>query len=403
MTPISRIDRACDEFEKACRAGKPPMMEEFLLRAAPEERDRLLGELLEIELDFRQRSQSFVQVEDYRVRFPENAELVETVFNRVIKTRRLGDYELREELGRGGMGVVYKARQIYLNQEVAIKILPRRYLDDTQAVGRFLREMQSIGALSHPNIVRAYNAGESSGVHFLVMEYVDGINLQRFVGIGPPAGGPVGVGAACEIIRQAALGLQHAHEHQLVHRDIKPANLMLARDGQVKILDMGLAKLHAETREVRAQDRLTQPGMTMGTVDFMAPEQWENSATADIRADIYSLGCTLFFILAGKPPYGEPVFDTNRKKLMAHAVAPIPSLAANCADVPAELEEVYEEMMAKNPEGRFSSPAEVAEAVAEFADAEELAEVISAMPSHDVCVATDNTGVVAQRGHAKAP
>ena len=116
-------------------------------------------------------------------------------------------------------------------------------------------------------------------------------------------------------------------------------------------------------------------------------------ATADIRADIYSLGCTLFFILTGKPPYGKPDFATNRKKLMAHAVAPIPSLADNCADVPAELEEVYEEMMAKNPDGRFSSPAEVAAAVAEFADAEELAEVIAAMPPHDVCLATDNTGV----------
>ncbi len=125
----------------------------------------------------------------------------------------------------------------------------------------------------------------------------------------------------------------------------------------------------------------------------MAPEQWENSASADIRADIYSLGCTLFFLLTGKPPYGEPDFETNRKKLMAHAVAPIPSLVENCADVPTELEEVYEEMMAKNPDGRFASPAEVAEAVAEFADAEELAEVIAALPPHDVCVATDNTGV----------
>ena len=126
---------------------------------------------------------------------------------------------------------------------------------------------------------------------------------------------------------------------------------MLARDGQVKILDMGLAKLHAETREGRARDRLTQPGMTMGTIDYMAPEQWENSATADIRADIYSLGCTLFFLLTGKPPYGEPEYETGRKKLMAHAVAPIPSLADNCADVPAELVEVYEEMMAKESRG----------------------------------------------------
>jgi serine/threonine protein kinase len=393
-SPTTRIDRACDEFEKACRAGNVPMIEEFLLRAVPDDRDRLLAELLEIELDFRQRSRSFVQVEDYRVRFPDQAELVDKVFNRIVRTRLLGDYELQEELGRGGMGVVYKARQIYLNQEVAIKILPHRFLDDTQAVGRFRREMQSIGALSHPNIVRAYNAGESSGVHFLVMEYVDGINLQRFVGIGPPAGGPVGVGAACEIVRQAALGLQHAYEHQLVHRDIKPANLMLARDGQVKILDMGLAKIHAEARgDGPAQQRLTRPGMTMGTVDFMAPEQWENSATADIRADLYSLGCTLFYLLTGKSPYGEPQYDTSRKKLMAHAVAPIPSLTENCADVPEELDFVFATMMAKNPQDRFATPAEVVEAVADFADPKELGEVIATLPPHDVCVAMDNTGV----------
>jgi serine/threonine protein kinase len=398
-SPTSRIDRACDEFEKACRAGRPPMIEEFLMRAAADDRDRLLGELLEIELDYRQRSQSFVQAEDYQVRFPENAELVNTVFRRVVKARRLGDYELQEELGRGGMGVVFKARQIFLNQTVAVKILPHRYLDDAQAVSRFRREMQSIGALNHPNIVRAYNAGENGGVHFLVMEYVDGINLQRFVGIGPRAasgypGGPVGLGAACEIIRQAALGLEHAHEHQLVHRDIKPANLMLSREGLVKILDMGLAKLHAEARgEGPGQDRLTLPGMTMGTVDFMAPEQWENSATADIRADIYSLGCTLFYLLAGKPPYGEPQYDTSRKKLMAHAVAPIPWLMENCDGAPEELDAVFQKMMAKNAPDRYATPAEVAEAIAEFADSEELAEVIAGLPPHEVCEATNNTGV----------
>ncbi len=415
----AHIDQVCDDFEKACRAGRPPMIEEFLLRAPPEQRDRLLADLLEIEIEFRQREHSFVQVEDYTVRFADHAELVESVFRRVVKIRRLADYELLEELGRGGMGVVYKARQVYLNQTVAVKILPHRYLDDPQAVSRFRREMQSIGALSHPNIVRAYNAGEAGGVQFLVMEYVDGINLQRFIDIGPPEGGPVGVGAACEILRQAAAGLQHAHEHQLVHRDIKPGNLIVARDerlsaspdvaarrrndsaeqllameGRVKLLDMGLAKFHAEKRGGdRRQERLTQPGMTMGTIDYMAPEQWESSATADIRADIYSLGCTLFFLLTGKPPYGEPAYDTSRKKLMAHVVAPIPSLLENCADVPAELQEVFETMMAKEPQDRYATPAEVAEAVAEFADAEELAEVIAALPPHEVCVAEDNTGV----------
>ena len=391
VSSTGRIDQMCDEFEKACQAGRPPLIEEVLLRAPPSERDRLLGELLEIELDVRQRSGIFLQLEEYRGRFPESANLVESVFRRVVKTRRLGDYELLEELGHGGMGVVYKARQVYLNQTVALKILPHRYLDDPQAVSRFRREMQSIGGLDHPNIVRAFNAGEAGGVHFLVMEFVDGINLQQFVGMGQPPGGPLGVGAACEIIRQAALGLQHAHEHQLVHRDVKPANLMLCRSGQVKLLDMGLAKFHAERRsEGQPQGGLTQPGVTMGTIDYMAPEQWENSANADIRADIYSLGCTLFFLLTGETPYGDPTYDTNRKKLMAHVVAPIPSLLKNCPDCPQDLEQVYETMLAKDPRDRYAVPAEAAEAMAEFADVEELAEVIAAIPTGDALLAASN-------------
>ena len=377
VSSTGRIDQMCDQFEKACQAGKPPLIEDVLLQVPPSERDRLLEELLEIELDFRQRGGAFLQLEEYRGRFPESADRVESVFRRTVKTRRLGDYELLEELGRGGMGVVYKARQVYLNQTVALKILPHRYLDDPQAVSRFRREMQSIGGLNHPNIVQAYNAGEAGGVHFLVMEFVDGVNLQQFVGIGIPPGGPLGVGAACEIIRQAALGLQHAHEHQLVHRDVKPANLMLCRSGQVKLLDLGLAKFHADRRgDALPQHSLTQPGVTMGTIDYMAPEQWENPAAADIRADIYSLGCTLFFLLTGQPPYGDPAYDTSRKKLMAHVVAPIPSLVDRCPDCPQDLEEVYKTMLAKDPRQRFAVPAEVAEALGEFADEEELAEVI---------------------------
>ena len=260
---------------------------------------------------------------------------MEAIFLRVIKSRRLGDYDLIEELGHGGMGSVYKARQIYLDQIVALKVLPQRYLDDPQAVARFRREMQSIGQLDHPNIVRAYNAGESEGVHFLVMECVDGITLQHLVRPDEKTVTPLSPGAACEVIRQAALGLQHAHEHKLVHRDVKPANLMLSRDGVVKVLDLGLAKFQAERRASdQLGSELTQAGMTMGTVDYMAPEQWEHAGIVDVRADIYSLGCTFFFLLTGTPPFGGKSYDSNRKKLMAHVVAPIPSLTEACPIVP---------------------------------------------------------------------
>ncbi len=247
QSPLSgRIDEACDRFERAWRAGPRIRIEDVLAQTPPEQCARLLGELLEIELDCRQRAGEFLRLEDYCRRFPEQADAVEAVFRRVVKNRRLGDYELLDELGQGGMGVVYKARQVYLNQTVALKVLPERYLDDSQAVARFRREMQSIGALDHANIVRAYNAGEAGGAQFLVMEYIDGIDLQHLVCPPQRPVQPLGVGAACAVIHQAALGLEHAHQHHLVHRDIKPANLMLGRTGIVKLLDLGLAKFHAE-------------------------------------------------------------------------------------------------------------------------------------------------------------
>ncbi len=376
----SRIDRVCDQFEKAWQAGAPPRIEDLLPEVLPPEQDRLLDELLEIEFDFRQRAGVFLQMEDYQCRFPENSLRVEAVFRRVVKQRKLGDYELLEELGHGGMGVVYKARQVYLNQTVAVKILPHRYLDDPQAVARFRREMQSIGSLDDPNIVRAYNAGETAGVHYLVMEYVDGVNLQEFVAADRPPCGPLDIGTACEVIRQAALGLQHAQDHGLVHRDVKPANLMLNRSGVVKLLDMGLAKFHAEWKSSdQPAGRLTQAGVAIGTIDFMAPEQWENSGVADIRSDIYSLGCTLFFLLTSRTPYGDAAYDTNRKKLMAHVVAPIPSLPDNCPDCPPELEDVFLRMMAKDPRDRFAKPADVANALSDLADPQAVAELVGAI------------------------
>ena len=369
-----QIDLVCDQFEMAWRSGKSPRIEDYLAPVPTDQREKLLGELLEIELDSRQRSGEFLKLEDYRRRFSEHAAQVEAIFRRVIKSRRLGDYDLIEELGHGGMGSVYKARQIYLGQIVALKVLPQRYLDDPQAVARFRREMQSIGQLDHPNIVRAFNAGEAEGVHFLVMECVDGVTLQQLVRPDEKTVTPLSPGAACEVIRQAALGLQHAHEHKLVHRDVKPANLMLSREGIVKLLDLGLAKFQAERRasdEVGSE--LTQAGMTMGTVDYMAPEQWEHAGIVDVRADIYSLGCTLFFLLTGTPPFGGKSYDSNRKKLMAHVVAPIPSLAEACPDCPEDIDRILAHMMAKEPDDRFDTPGELADTIGLFANIDELA------------------------------
>lgn len=369
--PSSRsIDRACDQFEAAWGAGERPQIEQALGQVSDSERPYLLRELLEIELQMRQRAGEPLKIEEYRRRFPADAELVDAVFPQVVKRPRLGDYELLEELGRGGMGVVYRARQPYLDKYFAIKVLPDRYLDEPQAIARFRREMQSIAAVDHPNIVRAYNAGEEAGVHFLVMEYVDGAGFQRLV----TSHGPLSLRAACEVVRQAALGLQHVYEQGLVHRDIKPGNLMLSRSGVVKILDLGLAKLHVDqSGGEQAAGQLTKTGTTLGTIDYMAPEQWENSAEVDIRADIYSLGCTLFFLITGHAPYADDSYGSGRRRLMAHMMAPVPSLCDHCHDCPLELDEILGRMMAKDPADRFQTPGEVVDAIEAFADLEELA------------------------------
>ena len=164
--------------------------------------------------------------------------------------------------------------------------------------------MKAVGKLVHPNIVHAYDAGEEAGIHFLVMEYVDGVDVTRI----QKRCGQLAVADACEIVRQAAIGLQHAHENRMVHRDIKPSNLLATKDGVVKVLDLGLALLH-EGDAAAARD-LTNTGQVMGTLDYMAPEQADDTHAVDIRADIYSLGCTLYSLLAGQPPFAGPQFTT---------------------------------------------------------------------------------------------
>ncbi len=383
VSPLVQKEQLCDEFEAAWRKGNRPQIEAFLARADSASRDKLLDGLLEIELEYRSRAGESVTVDQYRSRFPAEADRVETIFPRVVKCRRLGDYELLEELGRGGMGVVYRARHVLLNQIVAVKVLPGDFLETPTALARFRREMQSIGALDHPNIVRAYNAGEADGTHFLAMEYVDGVDLKALVVVRRVRkAGPLPLAAAIEIIRQAAIGLQYTCEKGLVHRDIKPANLMLTRSGVVKILDLGMAKLRGDFSAMdgrsdastqagatigaklgngfgAADDRsgsFTQAGTAIGTVDYMAPEQWQDPGKADIRADIYGLGCTLYYLLTGKVVYGA---DTVDKKMLAHRHLPPPSLCKDRADVPPALDAIFQKMLAKNPQQRQQNPAEV--------------------------------------------
>lgn len=259
--------------------------------------------------------------------------------------RRLGPYEFLSQLGEGGMGTVYRARHTKLDKIVAVKVLSQQSRHDPSALARFTREMKAVGKLDHPNIVRALDAGDIEGVSYIAMEFIEGADLKRLV----EERGPLSVANACKAIRQAAQALSAAHRAGLIHRDIKPANLLLTKAGQVKLLDLGLALL-AEDAEAHTQ--LTRHGDTFGTPDYMAPEQWENSHTADARTDLYAIGCTLYFLLTGRSPYSGEAYRTVVQKMKAHLHDPIPDVRTLRAEVPEAVATLCRQLMAKNPEAR---------------------------------------------------
>jgi WD40 repeat protein len=267
-------------------------------------------------------------------------------------------YEVQEMLGMGGMGIVYKAKHLMMERTVALKVLHGRLTERPEAAERFRREVKAAAGLSHPNVVTAFDADRAGDRHFLVMEFVEGAPLSEYV----RKHGQLPVAQACEFIRQAALGLQHAYERGLVHRDIKPQNLMLTPEGQVKVLDFSLARFGTEP--ATAGSELTDPGTVMGSVDYLAPEQADNPHGADTRADIYSLGCTLYFLLTGSPPFPE---GTIVQKLKAHALAEPPPLHRGRPEIPIDFEHVVRRMLAKSPADRFQTPADVVQALTPFA------------------------------------
>ncbi len=278
---------------------------------------------------------------------------------------QLGEYELLEKLGEGGMGAVYKARHTKLKRVVALKVLPKGRREDDRAIARFEREMEAVGRLDHPNIVRAHDAREVEGTRFLVMEYVDGLDLAKLV----RRLGPLPVADACELIRQAALGLQSACEHDLVHRDVKPSNLMLTVRGEVKLLDLGLARFQSQQP---SGEEMTREGQALGTLDYMAPEQISDTHTVDIRADIYALGCTLYKLLSGRAPFSGSKYENAFEKMQGHLKHPVPPMRRFRGNVPKGLLAVLNRMLAKDPADRFATPAEVADAVGPLATSSDL-------------------------------
>jgi serine/threonine protein kinase len=268
----------------------------------------------------------------------------------------IGKYKVLERLGAGGMGQVFLCEHKLMRRRVAVKVLPTAQAADEASLKRFYREARAVAALDHPNIVHAYDIDQDEQLHFLVMEYVDGVNLQDLV----KKTGPLDILRACHYIRQSAEGLEHAHRAGLVHRDIKPGNILVDRTGTVKILDMGLARFFSDEDDILTKKFDEN---VLGTADYLAPEQALDSHSVDIRADVYSLGATFYYLLTGRTVFGD---GTIAQKLLWHQTRVPKPVSEYRPAVPAEITAIITKMMDKDPNNRFQSPGEFAEALAPY-------------------------------------
>jgi serine/threonine protein kinase len=390
------IDLLCDDFEKNWQQGNPRLLEDYLSSASPAMVAALREELIQVELDCRFLRGDPPRLKEYQTRFPEYDKMLlkwihlaeqrskgslglgqatqpdtlahdalgqtsetDPVAKGVPETFRegaLGEYELLGPLGVGGMGEVYRARHRRLGKVVALKVIRSGASGSADDLARFRREMAAVGQLDHPHLVEAHDAGEQDGVLYLVLKLIDGVDLHRLV----KDLGPLPVAEACELIRQAALGLQYLHERGLVHRDIKPSNLMRTPAGMVKVLDLGLSRWTAPS----LAGELTAANQVMGTPDFISPEQINEAAAVDIRADIYSLGATLFYLLTGRAPFAHRT--DILAKLRAHGEEAPPDIRSLQPGIPSGVAALVSQMLAKQPEQRPTTPQEVGNALAPF-------------------------------------
>jgi serine/threonine protein kinase len=271
----------------------------------------------------------------------------------------LGKHKLIRLVATGGMSTVYEAEHILLRRRMALKVLPKSLVSEASYLERFYREARAIARLNHPNIIRGFDVGQDGDYHYFAMEYVEGQSLQDLV----QTRGPLPPAEAAEMIRQAALGLEHAHQAGLVHRDIKPANLLLDAGGVVKLLDLGLVRSMGPENDGEAGLTRLHDESLLGTVDYLSPEQAIDSHDVDIRSDIYSLGCTLYFLLTGSPPFPQ---GTLAEKLLAHQIRPAPPIAGLRPDRPGGLGQVVARMLAKRPEDRYRDPGEVSDVLGDW-------------------------------------
>ncbi len=357
------IDRLCSRFEAALKTGSRPKAEAVLKKLPANMRLAALGELLPLEADYRLREGKPLTLPELEQRFPDvdpawlancvRTEAPETEFGVGLPAEpetplpeRLGDYRIVGRLGSGGMGAVYRAIHERMGREVAVKLLRPEIQKNPMLLQRFDREVRAAAKLSHPNIVAALDAREHEGLHFLVTELVEGRDLDQTVRLS----GALPIVDAVECVLQAARGLSYAHSQGVIHRDIKPANLLRAKDGTVKILDMGLARLN--NTDPSTDVNLTGTGVMMGTAAYMPPEQARDTRKADARSDLYSLGCTLFYLLTGRTAFTG---TTQMDMILSHVNQPIPSLRQINVQIPLAVDRIFQRLVAKNPDDRFQS------------------------------------------------
>ena len=385
------LDEIANRFESQWDIKKSFDPTKWLEQVATDQNERLLAELVKVDLELRRSNGMVVAPNDYKKFGPVATRIVEqfvrdqqcgdeTQRSRSAEIdndltippqknpdnlRRIDNYELIRKLGGGGMGDVYLARHHkFRARYYAVKLL-RPDLVSSEAMSRFEHEIDVAGQFQHPNIVFAFDAGRYDNSPYLVMEFVQGCDLQVLINDH----GQLPIENACELIYQAVIGLGYAFSKTgLTHRDIKPANLMLAVDHKVKVLDLGLARLRDQSHSMG----LTQEGQLLGTPDYMAPEQWSESSNVDTRADIYSMGCTLFALLTSKPPFFSSSKSSVAAKMSAHILDPVPDIRSIREEVPHELAAIIKKCLSKEPQNRYQTPEELADAIKPFAENADL-------------------------------
>ncbi len=372
---LIRINRCCDEYEGLWKSSNRVSLEDFLSSVSADDKSLILPELILIDIEYRCRQKHSLNADDY-LQFSQDLDRtwlqkqLESVTKENLESNQnsellpgtvVGDYQILDELGEGGMGKVFRAVHVLMKRQVALKVIHHQGQSDPHLKRRFEREVMALASLSHPNILTAHDARQSDGFMYLVTELIEGVDLGRLI----RSKGPLTALKAAHYAWQAAKGLQYAHEQGIIHRDIKPENLIIDRKQSIKILDLGIARLRDGKELDSSQSTLTHSHHVLGTALYMAPEQARFATVADVRSDIYSLGCTMFFLLAGKPPYtGESAFDT----LLAHREIQTPSVAKTNVHqlIPSELDGLVQRMMAKQPSDRPVSMLEVAIGLADI-------------------------------------